>query len=174
MSWSELLSREVEYNYKTAEGLIDMVDDEMLSWKPSTGDNWMTMGQLVRHIADACGMAMKGFVTGDWGMPADFDPGQMKPEDMLPPAEKMLTVDSVAEAKKILAEDKQVALEMLRQCSEGDLSNKIATAPWDPSEMILGHRLLQMVQHLSGHKNQLFYYLKLMGKPVNTHHLWGM
>jgi uncharacterized damage-inducible protein DinB len=174
MSWSELLSREVDYNYKVTEGLVDMVDDSMLSWKPATGDNWMTTGQLLRHIVDSCGMGMKGFVTGDWGWPSDMDPSQMKPEDMLPPAEKMLTVESVAEAKKLLAEDKQIALDMLKQCSDEDLTNKIATAPWDPTGMILGHRLLQMVQHLSGHKNQLFYYLKLMGKLVNTHHLWGM
>jgi uncharacterized damage-inducible protein DinB len=174
MSWSELLNREVEYNYKVAEGLFDMVDDSMLSWKPVTGDNWMTTAQLLKHISESCGMAFKGFVTGDWGMPEDFDPSQMKPEDMLPPAEKMLAVENVAEARKLLAEDKKTAQEMLKQCSEEDLANKIATAPWDPTEMILGHRLLQMVQHLTSHRNQLFYYLKLMGKPVNTHHMWGM
>jgi hypothetical protein len=31
-----------------------------------------------------------------------------------------------------------------------------------------------MIQHLAQHKGQLFYYLKLQGKPVNTAHLWGM
>jgi uncharacterized damage-inducible protein DinB len=40
--------------------------------------------------------------------------------------------------------------------------------------MILGHRLLSMVLHITQHKGQLFYYLKLMGKPVNTSDLWGM
>jgi hypothetical protein len=39
--------------------------------------------------------------------------------------------------------------------------------------MILGQRLLQMVAHLAQHKAQLFYYLKLQGKPVHTGHLWG-
>jgi hypothetical protein len=28
--------------------------------------------------------------------------------------------------------------------------------------------------HLAQHKGQLFYYLKLQGKPVNTTDLWGM
>jgi hypothetical protein len=37
----------------------------------------------------------------------------------------------------------------------------------------LGRYLLQMVQHLDRHKGQLFYYLKLQGKPVNTADLWG-
>jgi hypothetical protein len=31
-----------------------------------------------------------------------------------------------------------------------------------------------MLAHLAQHKGQLFYYLKLMGRPVHTGHLWGM
>jgi hypothetical protein len=31
-----------------------------------------------------------------------------------------------------------------------------------------------MLGHLTQHKGQLFYYLKLQGKPVNTGDLWGM
>ena len=69
---------------------------------------------------------------------------------------------------------KKVALDMLAQCSDDDLANKIVTAPWDPTELVLGHRLLQMVNHLNQHKGQLYYYLKLQGKPVNTGNLWGM
>jgi hypothetical protein len=30
-----------------------------------------------------------------------------------------------------------------------------------------------MIQHLERHEGQLFYYLKLQGKPVNTVDLWG-
>ena len=136
----------------------------------------MTLGQLLKHLADGCGAPMRGFVTGDWGpLPEGAaDAGELSPEEMLLPAEKMPTVESVAEAKEQLAKDKQLALEMLAECSEEDLSTKPAPAPWDPSEMILGHRLLQMVNHLGSHKHQLFYYLKLQGQPVNTGHLWGM
>jgi len=38
--------------------------------------------------------------------------------------------------------------------------------------MVLGLRLLQMIEHLKMHKSQLFYYLKLQGLPVNTMDLW--
>jgi uncharacterized damage-inducible protein DinB len=169
----ELLKNEIEHTFGVTNKLMDLVDENQLDWKPSTGSNWMTTGQLLRHITDACGAAIRGFVTGDWGMPEDVDMSQLPPEEMLPPAEKFPTVGSVAEAKKLLAEDKQVALDMLAKCSEEDLSTKIATAPWDPTELVLGHRLLQMVGHLNQHKGQLFYYLKLQGKPVNTVHLWG-
>ena len=173
MNWTELLKSEIEDTYRATDGLLDLVDHDHLDWTPSTGDNWMTTGQLLRHITDACGAAIRGFVTGDWGMPEGVEVSDLSPEEMLPPAEKIPTVGSVAEAKKLLAEDKGVALDMLAQCSEGDLASKPAPAPWDPTEMVLGYRLLQMVGHLGQHKAQLFYYLKLQGKPVNTGHLWG-
>ena len=174
MSWTELLTREIEYNYTVADKLIDLVDDDKLGWKPSTGSNWMTTGQVLMHIATACGLVFQGFITGDWKMPDGVDISEMSPEDMLPPAEKMPTGKSVAEAKKLRAEDKKVSFDWLRTTSEDNLAHKKAPAPWDQSEMILGHRLLQMIGHLSQHKAQLYYYLKLQGKPVNTGHLWGM
>jgi hypothetical protein len=174
MSWKALLNREIETTYKSTVGLMDLVEEGGLDWKPSQENNWMTTGQLLMHLTNGCGMSMKGFVTGDWGLPDGVDYSEMAPEEMLPPAEKLPAVDSVAQAKKLIAEDKQVALDMVAQCSEEDLKTKIATAPWDPTEMVLGHRLLQMVEHLKLHKAQLFYYLKIQGKPVNTGHMWGM
>ena len=49
-----------------------------------------------------------------------------------------------------------------------------APAPWNPQPVQLGQQLLGMVNHLNQHKGQLFYYLKLQGKPVNTMHYYGM
>jgi uncharacterized damage-inducible protein DinB len=92
----------------------------------------------------------------------------------LPPAEKLPTVESVAEAVRLLRQDQQAALEILATCSEDALANQTAPAPWDPTPIVLGRRLLQMVEHLNQHKGQLFYYLKLQGKPVGTTDLWGM
>ena len=174
MEWRKLLLEEIEYEYSVADKVMALVDDDKLDWKPATGDNWMTAGQLIQHVATSTGPAFKGFVTGDWGFPEDFDPSKMKPEDMLPPAETLPAVGSVAEAKKLLAADKLVALEMLEKLTEEDLANKPAPAPWDPSETKLGPRLNGMVGHLTAHKNQLFYYLKLQGKPVHTGTLWGL
>jgi hypothetical protein len=126
---------------------------------------------LLMHITSACGSSFRGFVTGDWGMP---DMSDLKTEDMLPKAEKMPGVGSVAQAKKLLDQDRRVALDMLARVSDDDLANKIVTAPWSPVKMALGHQLLQSVDHLKSHKSQLYYYLKLQGKPVNTGDLWGM
>lgn len=169
MNWTSLINNEIENTYRATEGLVKMVDPKSLGWKPATGSNWMTTGQLLQHITEACGACCKGFVTGDWGMPADASP-----DSMLPPAEKMASVKSVEDALQKLASDKKLALDMVKKSGEKDLAEKKVTAPWDPTPTVLGSQLFHMVSHLGTHKAQLFYYLKLQGKPVHTGTLYGM
>ena len=171
MNWTELLKAEIQSAYTTTDKLLALVDDDALEWKPSTGRNWMTTGQLLRHITEGCGAAFRAFITGDWGLPEGTDISEMT---QLPPAEKLPTLESVAEARRLLEQDKQLAFQMLASRGDEELARDKAPAPWDPTEMVLGHRLLQMVDHLKQHKGQLFYYLKLQGKPVSTGDLWGM
>jgi uncharacterized damage-inducible protein DinB len=171
VNWSELIHTEIETTYRVTEGLIDMVDEGDLDWKPATGSNWMTVGQLLQHLTDACGAPVRGFVTGDWGMPPE---AEVSPEEMLSPAESLPAIADVGECKRLLAADRALALEVLAQCSEADLADKPVVAPWSPDHpMALGYALLQMVTHLALHKAQLFYYLKLQGKAVDTGDLWG-
>jgi len=173
MNWTQLLKSEVESTYASTNRLLDKVDPGSLNWKPASGLNWMTTGQLLMHLTNSCGAGCKGFVTGDWGLPEGVNMADIPPEEMLPPAEKLPTIDSVAKTKQLLSEDKALALQMIDQAGEEALTNKEATAPWVPDvKLTLGHYLLQMVQHLDKHKSQLFYYLKLQGKPVNTGDLW--
>lgn len=176
MKWTELLTAAVEENYPVTDALMGLVADGELDWKPETGKNWMTTGQLLFHLTSACGACFKGFVTGDWGMPEGMKMEDLPPEQMLPPAEAMPTIESVAKAREMLAADKQVALDMLKEAGEDRLENEKLAAPWDPSgrEVALGRHLLGMVIHLQSHKSQLFYYLKLQGKDMNTMNLWGM
>ena len=174
MNWKELIFREMTAAYGGAEHLLDLVGDGDLQWKPSTGSNWMSTGQLLKHMAGACGESGRGFITGDWSQPDGTDAFELSREEMLPPAEKFPSVTSVGEARRHLEKDKKLAFELLAACSEKDLAEKVTFAPWDPEGLLLGHRLLQMVDHLKSHKAQLFYYLKLQGKPVDTCHLWGM
>jgi len=174
MSWRELINREIEVSYATADKLLAMVNDDELDFKPATGKNWLNIGQLALHMTNACGSSIKGFVSGDWGMPEGADFENMTPEEMLPPAETYPSVSSIAEAKSLLAEDKKLSLDLLKKCTDEDLRTKQAPAPWDPRDMVLGHRLLDMVDHLKQHKSQLYYYLKLQGKNVNTTHLYGI
>ena len=174
MNWTELLKTEIESTYSTTANLLDQVDPASLDWKPASGSNWMTVGQLLKHISNACGSGCKGFATGDWGLPPGVKMEDIPPEEMLPPAEKLPTIASVAETKKLLAEDKALALQTIDQTGEVELVNRKLAAPWAPGhEYSLGWHFHQMIQHLGLHKAQLFYYLKLQGKAVNTADLWG-
>ena len=169
MNWTKLLEAEVETTYAATDGLMKLAAKLPLDWKPATGSNWMTTGQLLHHCTNACGHCCRGFMTGDWGMPKDATM-----EDMLPTAERMPTVKSATEARKLLAADKKVALAMITKAGEKALATKMVGAPWNPEKRELGRQFLHMVMHLASHKSQLFYYVKLQGAPVHTGHLWGM
>jgi len=174
MNWTQLLKSEIESTYTTTFKLLDRVKPEKLEWKPESGANWMTVSQLLKHIGNACGAGCQAFITGDWGLPPGVKVEDLTPEEMLPPAEKLPGIESVERAKQALLEDKILALRMIDQTGEDDLTGKKLAAPWAPGkEFVLGWHLLQMVRHLDQHKGQLFYYLKLQGEPVNTADLWG-
>ncbi len=178
MNWTEFLRAEVESTYTATEGLMSLVPSNRLDWKPDVGDNWMTVGQLLRHLTTACGFCCKGLVTGDWGeYAAEIEKAGDAPEGedpFLPPAEALPTIDTVDEARRLLAEDKALALAMIDQVGEDELREGTMKAPWDPRERRTGAYLHETIAHLGSHRAQLFYYLKLLDLPVNTAHLWGM
>ena len=174
MNWTQLLKSEMENAYSTTAKLFDKVDPESLDWKPQSGSNWMTTGQLLKHIDTACGPGCKAFLTGDWGLPPGMTWKDIPPEEILPPAEKLPSIESLQKAKDELAEDKALALQILEQAGEDNLTNKQLCAPWAPEKTsALGFQFLKMIEHLERHKDQLYYYLKLQGKPVSTPDLWG-
>jgi uncharacterized damage-inducible protein DinB len=173
MNWRELLEQQIEAAYSVTERLVRMFEEQDLSWKPADTNNWMTTGQLLLHLGQSCGVPMKGFTTGQWDMPSHSDIEAAEPATKLPPAEKLQSVNSIGEALELLAADRRLALEAVGRSSEQDLSFKPAPAPWDATPVNLGMRLLQMIDHLNQHKAQVFYYLKLQDKPVNTMHLYG-
>ena len=180
MNWTTLLTTSVDDTFNATDALLAMVGDADLGWKPASGRNWMTTGQLAMHLTNACGFCCRGFLTGDWGMPEGDcqgapEGGEIPLDAMLPPAEALPTIESVAEARRLLAEDRRLALRMITEAGEEKLDGLMVAAPWCPNDpQPLGLQFLGMVHHLQSHKSQLFYYLKLMGRDVNTMHLWGM
>jgi len=174
MNWTEFLSGEFTAAYATTANLMERVDPDSLGWKPANGSNWMTTGQLLKHLSNACGAGCKGLVTGDWGLPEGKRLEDLTAEEILPPAEKLPAVQSVAEARLLLLEDQAVAMQMIRAAGEEALDHRDVTVPWSiGGARPLGWHLFQMGQHLNRHKDQLFYYLKLKGTRVNTGDLWG-
>jgi hypothetical protein len=147
MNWTELLKNEIAMEYGATEGLLDLVDDEALDWKPETGENWMTTGQLLFHLTSACGFCCKGFVTGDWTVPGMGDLTEASDEEMLPPAEALPTAESVAQIKEMLTADKQLALDMVDQAdrplgSDGKAARPTAADDGRPSCPAQGPALL--------------------------------
>ena len=171
MTWTELLHAEIAVTDNAADKLMARLEENVLDWKPAQGNNWMTTGQLLRHMSEACGFYCRAFATGDWSMPE----GVEAPEgEMMPPAESLPSVASIAEARQRLADDKALLLQLIQELGEEILGTRKVAAPWSPEERELGHQFLGMVMHLEMHKNQLFYYLKMQGQPVNTMHMFGM
>lgn len=167
MNWTELLKAEMNSAYHATEGLMKKIHDDQLAWKPATENNWMTMAQLLMHLTQSCGLCCKGFVTDDWSFAGEA-------ATAMPTAEEMPGVESLDQAFAMLKEDRQLALAMVEQAGEDDLAGKMVTAPWAPGELNVGLHLLHMVMHLQQHRDQLFYYLKLLGRPVHTGDLWGI
>jgi hypothetical protein len=170
MKLSQILEQDAQGMYHAAEGLFRMVDD--LEWKPSTGTNWMSTAQLLHHCTNACGYTINGFVNGDWGLPEGVSMSDLPMEDMLPPPEKMPAVSSVDEALSMLDQDRDLCMKVLSASGRARLLAERSTAPWGGPEVTLFQHCTSMIWHLGQHKGQLFYYLKLQGKDVNTMHLW--
>jgi uncharacterized damage-inducible protein DinB len=170
----QILLAEAETTYTITRKLFKQVTDADLSWKPATGRNWMTVGQLLMHCASfGCGKAVRGFVKGDWGLTEEVKMEDMDAEQHVPPAEKLASVDSITRALELLAHDRQLTLQCIKEVNESTLLTKRLTAPWGGPDLSLFQHLLLMIAHLNQHKGQLFYYLKLMGKDLNTTDLWG-
>lgn len=174
MKWKELLSDEITYTYGVSDHLISLVRDEELDWKPDHGSNWMSLGQLLMHMTDACGSTFEGLINGAWDIREEYAVNEMDVQQIFPHADTLPSVNSVNDARKLLSEDRKLALKSLKKCTEEELAGKYAPAPWTRHPMILGQRLLHMVYHLDQHKGQLYYYLKLTGRSVSTCDLYGM
>ena len=81
MSLVEVLRQDAEVMYATTEALMRRVPADGLEWKPTTGKNWMSVAQLLMHCSNSCGMGIKAFLTGDWGLPEGVRFEDMKPEE---------------------------------------------------------------------------------------------
>ncbi len=174
MTLVQVLHDEAERTYGVAERLFDRVEDRDLSWTPPTGRNWMTVGRLLRHCAEfGCGKAVQGFVHGDWGLSEGTPIEDLASSNHVPPAEALPTVESVDQARRLLAEDRRLTLRCLAEIREEDLLGPPFSAPWGGPDLSLFQHLLLMIAHLSQHKGQLFYYLKLLDRDVDSTDLWG-
>ena len=174
MILKDILLSEAEKVYIITKKLFALVSNNELQWMPASGKNWMTVGQLLMHCAGfSCGKAVKGLVKGDWGLPEGTKMEDLNTKDHIPPPTSLPGVENVEEACILLEEDRKLTISCISDVEESELLNRSLTAPWGGEKLPLFQHLLQMIAHLNQHKGQLFYYLKLMAKNVNTKDLWG-
>ena len=148
----------------STETLMKMAPPDKLDWKPAEG-NYLTLGQVLEHLTTGL-EGVRCFITGDWGVELTPE-GELPPEmDILPPAEKFPSCDPDTALKK-LDESYRVAKEALSGLSEEDFRSKMVKAPWG-EEGPMWAMLLSLLEHQINHKYQLFFYLKMLGLPVNT------
>jgi len=148
--------------YRPAEALIRRVPPDKLEWRP--GPKFMSLGQLLRHLADGVGLPLRCLLTNDWPFQSpEAMEEQMKLEN--------LPSCGVEEAVKKLEEDKAVLRQALAGVSEADFSQKIVSAPWGTKGKV-ERMAVDFREHFTNHKMQLFTYLKLLDLPVNTDTLY--
>jgi hypothetical protein len=144
--------------YKPAEAMLKMVPPDKLDWKP--GPTFMSMGQLICHLAGGIGGELGMMINNSWP----------KPEEMSE-AMKQMPSCSIQEALSKLENDKAVLREILAGVTEEDFANKIVSVPWGWKSK-MEKMALDFREHFVNHKMQLFTYLKLLGFPVNTETLY--
>lgn len=140
---------------RPAATLIKMVPADKLDWKP--GEGFMSYGQLICHLSDGVGEALRKTVSGDWPPPEETE-SSLKHE---------MPSCSVDEALAKLEEEGKVLEETLAGISEDDFQNRMVSVPWG-WEAKMEKMALQFLEHFFHHKMQLFMYLKLQGFPVDT------
>ena len=170
MTLSRILKQEAEGMYRATEGLFKKVED--LAWRPESGRNWMTTGQLMRHCTEACGFTIKGFIIDGWGVPAGEEGATGTSDGLLPSLDDLPDVSSVEEGLDRLADDQALCMKVLSEVTDERLLSERSRAPWGGPEVTLFQHCNGMIWHLGQHKGQLFYYLKLQGMDVDTFDLW--
>ena len=154
----------VEPIYRAARGLIQLTPENKFNYKPMEGV--FTVAQLLKHCGEILG-------TGAYqGLHSDWPP---MPEDgMLPPAEVYPAVSSIKKALKAIDEDWEKMKQELEQMSDDDFNTKEIHPPWMPQPVPCVAYMMQTKEHLSNHRTQLFWWLKLSGEDLNTRHLYGI
>lgn len=147
--------------YRPSAKLISLAPAGKLDWKPAQGDS-MSLGQLLHHLSTCPG----GFV--------------MAVNNAFPPSDtfqKFIQEDlknskTPEVAGRELSRGWDEAKAALLGVSAAAFQAQMVAVPWGPP-MPLWRTCLSMAEHWVNHKYQLFFYLKLLGQPVNTMTLYA-
>jgi hypothetical protein len=160
MMTREEFLKEYTQEIKVLHGLLAKAKNTDLNYRPRP--DMMSTGQVVYHLAEGLGEAIKMTVTNQW---PPMTGG-------LPTIDQMKTVTSFDEASKMLDQDAVLTSNYLSTISEEQFANNVYTTPWGASGK-LWRLALYYLEHTQMHKMQLFQYLRIQGIPVNTMDLYA-
>ena len=122
----------------------------------------MNLGQLLHHLA----MCPGAFVAA---INNAFPPAEAMQKFMEEDLRNSKAPDVAGRELSRGWDEPRAALSRL---SDADFQGKPVAVPWGPP-MPLWRTCLSMAEHWANHKYQLFFYLKLLGLPVNTGTLYA-
>ena len=147
--------------YRPTAKLISLAPASKLDWKPGKG-GYMNLGQLLHHLS-TCPGAFVAAVNNA------FPPSDAFQKFVQEDLRNTKTPEvAVREASRGWDEAKAA----LTGVSSAEFQARMVAVPWGPP-MPLWRTCLGMAEHWVNHKYQLFFYLKLLGQPVNTMTLYA-
>lgn len=147
--------------YRPTAKLISLTPASKLDWKPAPG-NYMNLGQLLHHLS-TCPGAFVAAVNNA------FPPAQAFQKFIQEDLQNTKTPET---AGREVSRGWEEAKAALTGVSPADFQGRMVSVPWGPP-MPLWRTCLAMAEHWGNHKYQLFFYLKLLGLPVNTMTLYA-
>lgn len=154
-----VLFAKIDEDFALAEGLLALAPAGQDDWRPPwPGEAPFTLAALAAHLAESFG-----------GICACF--ARLHPE-ALRHWEKSETLGlSVAESRELVGRYRQRLREAEALTVDSDLARPITTY-FAPAGEPFVSVLLTNTKHTNHHVHQLFTYLKLLGVPVGTRHLY--
>ncbi len=141
--------------------LISLAPAGKLDWRPAPG-NYMTLGQLLHHLAMCPGILVAAVNNA-------FPPADAFEKFIQEDLKNTKTPEAAQREASRGWEEAKAAISGL---SEADFQKRMVTVPWGPPTP-LWRVCLSMADHWANHKYQLFFYLKLLDKPVNSATLYA-
>jgi hypothetical protein len=147
---------------RSIQGLCRLALPDKLDWRPC--ESVMTLGQCMEHTASSLTPLVEMAVTKHF-----------------PPPEFMDVVTQGEHLKNVTAEE-AVAIAEKHMARLGDILDDVTPERWENEKVTMPWGFtgslsmigVEALDHASGHRYQLFLYLKLLGLPLDTGHLYGM
>ncbi len=154
-----VLFEKIDEDFALADGLLALAPAGQDEWRPPwPGDAPFTLAALAAHLAESFG-----------GICACF--ARLHPEPLRHWVKSETVGLSVAESRELVATYRRRVREAHALTVDADLARAITTYFVPAGEPFLAI-LLTNTKHTNHHAHQLFTYLKLLGVPVGTQHLY--